>query len=212
VKLPTGNLVAMVFVGAAVGMSALGVRSFSRRVAFDFLRKGQQWELAVNRGSVRLDNARQLRFERAEILRQERIVAVRERVYMGTMIDTRSRPDLRAFDNAVAVSGVDASRAFAQSRRELARLKQVGVTPRVSHSISLGVPLAALLLLPGWKLRGWVRGRWRIGKGLCVACGYDLRATVDRCPECGRAVPRRASPAIESCETPADFVRPARMG
>jgi hypothetical protein len=124
VNLPTGNLVAMVFVGAAVGMSALGVRSFSGSVGFDFLRKGQQWELAVNRGSVRVDNAAQLRFERAEILRQERIVAVRERVYMGTMIDTRSRPDLRAFDNALAVSGVDASRAFAQSRRELAQLPQ----------------------------------------------------------------------------------------
>jgi len=49
------------------------------------------------------------------------------------------------------------------------------------------VPFWAIVLgtcaLPAARLRRKWRGRGAFG--LCAWCGYDLRATPERCPECG---------------------------
>ena len=56
------------------------------------------------------------------------------------------------------------------------------------------LPLAEVLMI---RRRG--RRASRVAAGLCVRCGYDLRASPDRCPECG-AVPtqKAARPAGRS--------------
>jgi len=45
------------------------------------------------------------------------------------------------------------------------------------------------LLLPAVALWRRHRRNRRRADGMCVHCGYDLRASKDRCPECGAALP-----------------------
>ena len=61
----------------------------------------------------------------------------------------------------------------------------------VPHWFLAGV----LAVLPGGKLvhRRLRRASRRAAAGLCPACGYDLRASPERCPECGTLAGERAT-------------------
>jgi hypothetical protein len=64
-------------------------------------------------------------------------------------------------------------------------LHRTGNHAYVPHWFLVGV----LALLPAAAVRRAARRRRRSALGHCRPCGYDLRATPGRCPECGAAAP-----------------------
>jgi hypothetical protein len=53
----------------------------------------------------------------------------------------------------------------------------------IQFSYAFVIVLSSVPPLTSMLVRRWQRRRQRAG--FCPACGYDLRATPDRCPECG---------------------------
>jgi hypothetical protein len=54
--------------------------------------------------------------------------------------------------------------------------------------VPIWLPLALLAILPARMALRHRRDRDRCKTGVCPRCGYDLRATPDRCPECGEII------------------------
>jgi hypothetical protein len=57
------------------------------------------------------------------------------------------------------------------------------------------VPLLAALPLSWLLARDWRSAHPKPFNGFCPKCGYDLRATPDRCPECGTGIQDRMAVA-----------------
>ncbi len=76
-------------------------------------------------------------------------------------------------------------------------------------ALSVGVPIWAVLLVAGIFPLTWWRGSRRLARhnrrhesGLCASCGYDLRGSLGRCPECGAAVKGNAAEGLAATALP----------
>ncbi len=76
-----------------------------------------------------------------------------------------------------------------ETRMGYPAIASVAIGPPVELTRIWSAPLWAVAvgtgLLPGYVLGSRRTRRNRRRHGLCPSCGYDLRASPDRCPECG---------------------------
>ena len=117
-------------------------------------------------------------------------------------IPTAADPLRPNHEDGKSIGAVDAPgmhfRASVRTAMTFSSTPLPGVYGRqITFWISLAWPLIAsgippLVWLIVFLCQGTPRER-RIARGECPACGYDLRATADRCPECGVAAEGRDS-------------------
>ena len=127
------------------------------------------------------------------------LIASINRRYQSVEVDTPNFPLLSTAPSTTQPT--DSSSAIGSSytftvvieRRTYLGFSWEGNTSQafLGPSYALRVPYWFFLLvasiLPLLAFRHHRRQRRRLKKGLCLVCGYDLRSSPDRCPECGTA-------------------------
>lgn len=179
----------LLFVVAAV----LSVRSHHSKLSVPFRYHAQRWEVAFEHGRVTLSNLPQREFEGSQLMQTSEKVEDLQRAFRRAMIISRDPRDIGAA--VYAVHAVDIRDALWREQHRLDRLMAMPLTPPVDHSMHQVVFVLAAVALPLWFMAGAAGRRRRRKLGRCVRCGYDLRATPDRCPECASAVPKNTEAA-----------------
>lgn len=154
---------------------AFWTRSDERRDEVRFHWRAIAYALASDKGRVGIDNQPQVQ-EFSETI--ERAVSA----VNGATMAYRGGSD-----------GNDPYLANAvQANNRLDALIRKGSPVASRHAIPYWVIVLGSLVLPAvWALR-WHQRKLRIAARRCIRCGYDLRASTDRCPECGTPITSNA--------------------
>ena len=161
----------------------LWVRSFWQRDACALPLGKQLWELASDKGRLILDNAPQRELE----LQSQPVRARQHFERWKKLTDLGHRLENNGDESS-------ARTAFRLADGEVLAARKIWTGPKsaaVSHSVAHEIPVIMTAALPLLWLRSWRRSCWWRRHGFCPRCGYDLRATPARCPECGH-VPEKA--------------------
>lgn len=147
---------------------------------------GTQYALASDRGELLVDNSPEIEDQVRQRSDAADGIQEREEIYKAT---GQWPGSVREFKQLQA-----------DSRRDFPAAMRYTVP-------DWGIALLALLLPILWA-RKWAGQRRLVTVGLCPQCGYDLRASKDRCPECGTPIP---TTALRGDKSPASNWRAARL-
>jgi hypothetical protein len=190
-----------------VATCALWMRSYSAKPAVTFWTSKGLSEVVCERGRAWIDNDPQREHERELPGRvQDKALQVYEETReMSKAYDKayeKAKKSGSKSKDGLAKIGKDAEFTLVRAFRlqDLSRqLARQPMTPAFSISASLWTVAMASGVLPAtWVIRlslSRLMRKKRLKGNLCPSCGYDLRATPDRCPECGTA-PTHLRPLI----------------
>ena len=179
---------------ASLGLFSLCAPAF-RSTPVEFEWRGTLWSAAFTGGSFRIDDLPQIKLDTPSALMViDRISAVCwKQIEEAGLGD--GRPSLTTYTPAEREEFgriCSLAEAIHGNRGAIDNLAAAGLVNLNYTLVTMIVSIACLvrLLFAAHRLRASRRAE---AFGLCPVCRYDLRATPDRCPECG-FVPTHAAP------------------